>query len=286
MMQTIKLNNGVEMPILGLGVFQIPDEKECERVVSDALDIGYRLIDTASAYCNEQAVGHAIRKSGVSRSDLFVTTKLFMNNAGYEQAKNSFAASLEKLQLDYLDLYLIHQPYGDIYGAWRAMQELHREGRIRAIGLSNFAPDRVMDLIEYFDFTPAVNQVETHPFYQQIDTQSFLKQNNVQIEAWGPLAEGKNGIFTNEQLNIIGAKYNKSIAQVVLRWLIQRGIIIIPKSISRARMQENFDIFNFDLTADDMAVIGALDTNTSIWGDHRDPEKVKILYDYAKKMQV
>ena len=218
-MQTVTLNNRLEMPILGFGVFQIPDPKECERSVSDALSVGYRLIDTAASYGNEEAVGNALRRSGIPREELFITTKLWVSDAGYDRTKKAFERSLRKLQLDYLDLYLIHQPYGDVYGSWRAMEELYRERRIRAIGVSNFHPDRVMDLILHNEVPPAVDQIETHPFHQQIETQEFLQKNNVQIESWGPFAEGKNNIFQNELLRGIAAKYNKSIAQVILRWL-------------------------------------------------------------------
>jgi len=272
------------MPILGLGVYQVPDPNECERVVADALRLGYRLIDTAAAYRNEQAVGKAIAQSGIPRNELFITTKLFLNNATYEKAKQSFAESLERFQLDYIDLYLIHQPYGDVYGAWRAMQELYREGKIKAIGVSNFGTDRVMDFIEFFEIPPAVNQVETHPFHQQVEAARFLKQNGIQLESWGPLAEGKNGIFTNDILVKIGNKYQKSVAQVVLRWLIQRDIVVIPKSTRQERLAENFQVFDFELAADDLNLIAELDTKTSIWGDHRNPEVVKMLYGYAKKM--
>lgn len=222
-METVKLNNGVEMPILGFGVFQVPDLAECERSVLDAIDTGYRLIDTAAAYQNEEAVGNAIKKSGLAREELFITTKLWIQSNGYQDTKKAFEVSLKKLQLDYLDLYLIHQPFGDVYGAWRAMQELYKEGKIRAIGVSNFQPDRLIDLIIHNEIVPAVNQIETHPFHQQIETQQFLEENNVQIQSWGPFAEGKNGLFQNELLASIGQKYNKTIAQVVVRWLTQRG---------------------------------------------------------------
>jgi 2,5-diketo-D-gluconate reductase A len=283
-MKTVKLNNGINMPVLGLGVYQIPDPVECERVVSDALTVGYRLIDTAAAYNNERAVGNAIKKSDLSREDLFITTKVFLNDIGYEKTKASFAESLKKLQLDYLDLYLIHQPYGDVYGSWRAMQELYREGKIRAIGVSNFTPDRVVDFIQSFEVPPAVNQIETHPFNQQVETGQILKVNGVQLESWGPLAQGKNGIFNSEILTRIAHKYNKSVAQVVIRWLIQRDVVVIPKSNRKERMVENFDVFDFQLTTDDMDAIKSLDTKTSIWGDHRDPARVKMLFDYAKKI--
>src|SRR5689334_2342226 len=228
-MQTVKLNNGVEMPILGFGVFQVTDLAECERSVLDAIGTGYRLIDTAQSYMNEEAVGRAIKRSGVRREELFITTKLWIQSNGYEGAKKAFEASLKKLQVDYLDLYLIHQPYGDVYGEWRAMQELYREGRVRAIGVSNFHRDRVMDLILHNQVVPAVNQIETHPFCQQIETQKFLDENHVQIESWGPFAEGRNNIFHNDLLLSIAARYGKSVAQVILRWLIQRRVVAIPK---------------------------------------------------------
>lgn len=276
-MQTVQLNNGVTMPILGFGVFQVPDPAECERSVLDAIATGYRLIDTAAAYGNEEAVGIAIRKSGVPREDLFITTKLWIQSDGYEGAKKAFETSMQKLQLDYLDLYLIHQPFGDVYGEWRAMQELYKAGRIRAIGVSNFTPDRLIDLIVHTDIVPAVNQIETHPFHQQVDTQQFMVDNNVQIEAWGPFAEGKNDLFHNELLGSIGRKHNKTIAQVVLRWLIQRGVVAIPKSVRKARMAENFDVFDFELSADDMDTIGTLETGSSSFFDHRDPAIVKWL---------
>src|SRR5215204_5831976 len=247
-MKNIVLNNELEMPILGFGVYQITDQEECERSVFDALQTGYRLIDTAAAYENEEAVGKAIKRSGVAREEIFVTTKLWVQDAGYESAKKAFERSLNKLQLDYLDLYLIHQPYGDVYGAWRAMEELYREGRIKAIGVSNFHPDRVMDFIVHNEVIPAVNQIETHPFHQQIETQKFLQENNVQIESWGPFAEGKNNIFQNELLLSVGGKYGKSVAQVVLRWLTQREVVVIPKSVRKERMEENFNIFDFELS--------------------------------------
>ena len=276
-MQTVSLNNGVEMPILGFGVFQIPDLAECERSVSDAIETGYRLIDTAAAYGNEEAVGQAIKKSTVPREDLFITTKLWIQDVTYEKARKAFETSMKKLQLEYLDLYLIHQPYHDVHGAWRAMQEMYREGRVRAIGVSNFHPDRVMDLIMYNEIVPAVNQIETHPFHQQVETQKFLTENGVQIESWGPFAEGKNDIFQNELLGLIGAKYNKSIAQVILRWLTQRGVVAIPKSVRKERMAENFNSLDFKLSADEMEAIKTLDTATSSFFDHRDPAMVKWL---------
>jgi diketogulonate reductase-like aldo/keto reductase len=276
-MKKVVLNNGVEMPILGFGVFQIDDRKECERSVSDALETGYRLIDTAAAYGNEEAVGGAIKSSGVPREEIFVTTKLWIQDAGYESAKRAFARSLQRLQLDYLDLYLIHQPFGDVYGSWRAMEELFREGKIRSIGVSNFHPDRVMDFIVHNEIVPAVNQIETHPFHQQIETQQFLLENNVQIESWGPFAEGKNDIFQNELLLSVAGKYGKSVAQVILRWLTQREIVVIPKSVRKERIEENFNIFDFELSPEDMDAIAALDTKQSLFFDHRDPAMVKFL---------
>lgn len=276
-MQNIVLNNGIEMPILGFGVFQVPDAEECERSVLEALRAGYRLIDTAAAYLNEGAVGKAIQKSGIAREELFVTTKLWVQDAGYESTKKAFDKSLQRLQLDYLDLYLIHQPFGDVYGSWRAMEELNREGRVRAIGLSNFPPDRVMDLILHNEVVPAVDQIETHPFNQQIDTQKFLQASHVQIESWGPFAEGKNSIFQNETLVSIAKEHQKSVAQVILRWLIQRGVVVIPKSVHKERIIENFNVFDFELGPQDMAAIAALDTGRSMFFDHRDPEQVKRL---------
>jgi 2,5-diketo-D-gluconate reductase A len=276
-MQTVKLNNGVEMPILGFGVFQVKDLAECERSVIDAIDTGYRLIDTAQSYMNEEAVGKAIKNSGISREDLFITTKVWIQSNGYEGAKKAFESSLKKLQLDYLDLYLIHQPFGDVYGEWRAMEELYKQGKIRAIGVSNFHPDRLTDLIIHNEISPAVNQVETHPFHQQNEAQQFMIDNNVQIESWGPFAEGKNNIFHNELLQSIGNKYNKSIAQVILRWLTQRGVVAIPKSVRKERMEENFNSLDFELSAEDMDTIKTLDTSASLFFDHRDPAMVKWL---------
>ncbi|QHS57923.1 aldo/keto reductase [Mucilaginibacter sp. 14171R-50] len=276
-MQTVKLNNGVEMPVLGFGVFQVTDLAECERSVIDAIETGYRLIDTAQSYMNEEAVGKAIKRSGIAREELFITTKLWIQSNGYEGTKKAFEESLRKLQLDYLDLYLIHQPFGDVYGEWRAMEELYKEGKVRAIGVSNFQPDRLIDLIIHNEIVPAVNQVETHPFHQQIETQQFMTDNNVQIESWGPFAEGKNDMFKNELLQSIGDKYGKSIAQVVLRWLTQRGVVAIPKSVRKERMAENLNSLDFQLTAEEMEKIKTLDTNSSSFFDHRDPKMVKWL---------
>ena len=276
-MQKVTLNNGIQMPILGFGVFQIPDAKECEESVYEAIQAGYRLIDTAAAYMNEEAVGKAIKRSGVPRQDLFITTKLWIQDAGYENAKKGFEKSLKKLGLDYLDLYLIHQPFGDVYGSWRAMEELYGDGRIKAIGVSNFYPDRIMDLIVHNKVVPAVNQIETHPFHQQIETQKFLQEQGVQIQSWGPFAEGKNNLFENNVLKGIGEKYNRSIAQVVLRWLIQRNIVVIPKSVRKERIIENFNVFDFELTNEDMETIATLDTGASLFLDHRNPETVKWL---------
>jgi diketogulonate reductase-like aldo/keto reductase len=276
-MEKIILNNGVEMPLLGFGVFQMTDADECERCVSDAIETGYRLIDTAASYGNEEAVGSAVQQSGVAREELFITTKLWIQDAGYERTKRALQRSLDRLRIDYLDLYLIHQPYGDVYGAWRAMQELYREGRIRAIGVSNFHPDRIMDFIVHNEVVPAVNQIETHPFHQQIDTQKFLKENKVQIESWGPFAEGKNNIFHNEVLLSIAAKHGKSVGQVILRWLGQRGVVAIPKSVRKERMAENFNVFDFELNPDDMDAIATLDTKQSLFFDHRDPDMVRML---------
>ena len=274
-MQNVLLNNGVEMPILGFGVFQIPNESECEQAVIDAIETDDRLIDTAASYQNETAVGNAIKKSEVPRNELFITTKLWASDMGYENTKLAFQKSLNKLQLEYLDLYLIHQPYGDVFGSWRAMQELYEEGKIKAIGVANFHPDRVMDLIINSGFTPAVNQIETHPFHQQIETHQFLTDNNVQIQSWGPFAEGKNDIFNNETLKTIAESHNKSVAQVILRWLVQRNIIAIPKSVRKERMVENFDIFTFELSEAEMQTISTLDNKTSLFFDHRDPNMVK-----------
>lgn len=276
-MQTIKLNNDVEIPILGFGVFQITDPAECERSVVDAIEVGYTHIDTAASYMNEEAVGRGIKQSGVAREKLFITTKLWIQSNGYNGTIKAFERSLNRLQLDYIDLYLIHQPFGDVYGEWRAMEELYQQGKVRAIGLSNFQPDRVMDLIVHNKITPVVNQIEVNPFQQQIDTQTFLQDNGVQVEAWAPFAEGRNNIFQNELLLSIAAKHKKSVAQVILRWLVERGIIALAKSTRKERMVENFSVFDFELSTEDITAITTLDTKTSSFFDHRDPEKVKWL---------
>jgi len=276
-MKYVTLNNGVKMPILGFGVFQIDDMKECEEAVYNALKAGYRLIDTAASYRNEEAVGRAIKRSGIPREEIFVTTKLWVSDANYEKAKLAFETSLKKLDLEYIDLYLIHQPFNDVYGAWRAMTELYKEGKIKAIGVSNFYPDRLVDFIMNNEVVPAVNQVETHPFNQQVKPNEIMKEYGVQIESWGPFAEGKNGIFTNEILSEIGKKYNKSVAQVILRWLIQRDVVVIPKSVRKERIEENFNVFDFELNSEDMEKISELDKKESLFLNHDDVEIVKWL---------
>jgi diketogulonate reductase-like aldo/keto reductase len=276
-MQTVTLNNGVEMPILGFGVFQIPAE-ETEQAVTEALAAGYRLLDTAASYQNEEAVGRAIKNSGIPRADLFVTTKLYVQDApAQENTKRAFETSLDKLGLDYVDLYLMHQPYGDVYGQWRAMEDLHRAGRSKAIGVSNFYPDRLLDLVINNEVTPAVNQIETHPFFQRADYQELMREHGVQIQSWGGFAEGKNDLFSNPVLSGISEKHGKSVAQVVLRWLTQRGVVAIPKSVRADRMAENLDIFDFELTDDQMAAIATLDTGHSLFFDHHDPKMVSWL---------
>jgi 2,5-diketo-D-gluconate reductase A len=274
----VTLHNGVKMPFLGFGVYQIPAE-DTERAVADALSVGYRLLDTAAAYQNEEAVGRAIASSGIPRDELFVTTKLWIQGPGRgeEKAKRAFAGSLERLGLDYVDLYLIHQPLGDYYSSWRAMQELNREGVARAIGVSNFYPDRLLDLIDHNEVAPMVNQVETHPFFQRADYQQLMSERGVQIESWGPFAEGKNNLFSDPTLSEIGAEHDKSVAQIVLRWLTQRGVVVIPKSVRGERMRENIDILDFDLTEEQMTRIAELDTGETLFFDHHDPEMVSWL---------
>lgn len=258
------------MPILGLGVYQMTDAEECEQSVLTALETGYRLIDTAAAYLNEEAVGNAIKKSGIKREELFITTKLWVQDTGYENTKKAFQKSLNKLQVNYLDLYLIHQPFGDYYGSWRAMEELYKEGKIRAIGVSNFYPDRIIDLISHNEIVPAVNQIEINPFFQRVETQKILQDNGVQAQSWASFAEGRNDIFKNELLASIGKKHNKSIAQVILRWLIQRNIVVIPKSVNKERIVENFKVFDFELSAEDIHAIHTLNTNQTAFLNHQD----------------
>jgi 2,5-diketo-D-gluconate reductase A len=273
---TVTLNNGVEMPILGFGVFQVPAE-ETERVVSEALAVGYRHLDTAASYGNEEAVGRAIASSGIPRRELFVTTKLWVLDASQENTARAFEASLQRLGLDYLDLYLIHQPYGDYYGSWRAMEHLNREGAAKAIGVANFHRDRLIDLIIHNDIVPAVNQIETHPFFQRQPDHDLMTERGVQHQSWGPFAEGRNELFNNPDLTAIGADHGKSVAQVVLRWLVQRNVVVIPKSVRRERMRQNLDIFDFQLTDAQMARIAGMDTGKSLFFDHRDPAMVEFL---------
>jgi 2,5-diketo-D-gluconate reductase A len=274
-MKYITLNNGVEMPQLGFGVYQVADPEVCEKAVLDAIETGYRLFDTAASYMNEDAVGRALKRSGVPREELFITTKLWVQDAGYEATKVAFQKSLDQLQLDYLDLYLIHQPYGDYYGAWRAMEDLYREGKVRAIGISNFTPDRVVDLVLHNEIVPAVNQIETNPFHQQVEAQNVMAEEGIQLEAWAPFAEGRNDLFQNEVLASIGSMHGKSVAQVVLRWLVQRGAVAIPKSVHRDRMEQNFDIWDFELSDDEMKSIAKLDNATSSFFSHQDPAMVR-----------
>lgn len=280
-MEYVKLNNGIEMPILGYGVYQVTPE-ECERCVSDAISVGYRLIDTAQAYGNEEGVGNAIRKSNIPRKDLFITTKVWISNAGYEKAKASIEESLQKLQTDYIDLLLIHQPFNDYYGTYRAMEEANKTGKVRAIGVSNFYPDRFVDLAEFCEIKPTVNQMETHVFNQQRKLQEVMQEYGTELMAWGPFAEGRNDFFTNGTLAAIGVKYGKSVAQVALRFLVQRGIVVIPKSTHKERMIENFNVFDFSLTEREMTVIAALDNEKSLFFSHYDPEMVKWLINYVK----
>jgi 2,5-diketo-D-gluconate reductase A len=274
-MEYVTLNNGLEMPMLGYGVFQIPDPAECERCVIDAISAGYRLIDTAASYLNEAAVGKGIKNSGVERQKLFVTSKLWVQDTGYERTKLAIGQSLGRMQLDYLDLFLIHQPYGDVHGSWRAMEEAYREGKLRAIGVSNFHPDRLMDIIAFNEVPPAVNQIEVHPFQQQADSTAFMRAQGVQAEAWAPFAEGRNNLFQNELLAGIATARGKTVGQVVLRWLIQRGIASLAKTVRRERMAENLDVFDFSLDDSEMASIATLETATSSFFSHRDPAMVK-----------
>ena len=281
-METVKLNNGVEMPILGYGVYQVTPE-ECERCVLDALSVGYRSIDTAQAYFNEEGVGNALVKSGIPRSEVFITTKVWISNGGYEKAKASIDESLRKLQSDYIDLLLIHQPFNDYYGTYRAMEEACKAGKARAIGVSNFYPDRFIDLAEFCEIKPAVNQVETHVFNQQIKPQKIMERYGTRVMSWGPFAEGRNDFFTNEVLKTIGEKYGKSVAQTALRFLIQRGVIVIPKSTHKERMIQNMEVFDFVLTEEDMQAIAGLDKAKSLFFSHYDPEMVKWLIDLVKE---
>lgn len=276
-MHTVRLNNGIEMPLLGFGVFQMTDAAECERAVIEAIDTGYRLIDTAASYQNETQVGNGIRQSGIGRRELFVTTKLWLQDASYEGAKAQFERSLNRLQLDYVDLYLIHQPYGDVHGAWRAMEELQQAGKIRAIGVSNFQPDRLADLMAFNKMVPAVNQIEVNPFNQQLHAAPWMQSRQIQPQAWAPFAEGRNGLFQHPVLTAIGAKRGKSVGQVVLRWIFQRGIASLAKSVRKERMKENLDILDFELSQDEMVQIAALDTATSAFFSHRDPAMVEWL---------
>ncbi len=277
-MEYTVLNNGVKMPMEGFGVFQVPDSRQCEQAVLDAIASGYRLIDTAAAYFNEEAVGSALKKCGVAREDLFITTKLWVQDASYEGARKALRTSMEKLGLDYLDLYLIHQPLGDYVGAWRAMEEAYRAGTVRAIGVCNFYPHRLADLCETVDIIPAVNQVELHPFFQQPKALELMQEYGVRPEAWGPFAEGSHGIFTDPVLTGIGKKYGKSAAQVALRWNVQRGVVVIPKSTHRERMEQNFDIWNFTLSDEDMKTISRMDIGHSEIVDHNDPAFIRMLH--------
>ncbi len=276
-MQTVKLNNGVEMPILGFGVYQVPDGSDCEKAVSEAIEVGYRMFDTAQAYGNEESVGNAIKKSGIAREEFFIVTKVWISNAGYEKAKASIDESLRKLQTNYIDLLLIHQPFGDYYGTYRAMEDAYKEGKLRAIGVSNFYPDRFVDLSHFCEIQPAINQVETHVFNQQKAAKEIMKKYNTQIMAWGPFAEGKNNLFTNETLKEIGDKYGKTVAQVALRFLTQEGVVVIPKSVKKERMEQNFNIFDFTLTGEELDKIRALDLGHSLFFSHYDPATVEMI---------
>ncbi|TRZ40518.1 aldo/keto reductase [Niallia circulans] len=276
-METVTLANGIKMPILGFGVYQISDLEECERVVGEAIEVGYRSIDTAQAYRNEEAVGNAVRKSGIPREEFFITTKVWISNAGYEKAKASIDESLRLLQTEYIDLMLIHQPFNDYYGTYRAMEEYYKAGKIKAIGVSNFYPDRFIDIAQFSEIKPMVNQVETHVFNQQKQAQQIMEKYGTQIESWGPFAEGKNDFFNNETLKAIGELYGKSVAQVALRYLIQRNVVVIPKTVSKDRMIQNFEVFDFELTNEDMNKIEKLDQEKSLFFSHSDPETVEFL---------
>ena len=279
-MKKVKLNNGLEMPILGFGVYQIPDYEECKKSVLNAIEAGYRLIDTASAYFNEKAVGDAIKESKIDRKELFITTKLWISDSGYENTKKAFEISMNKLGLDYLDLYLIHQPFGNYYGSWRAMEDLYNENKIKAIGVCNFYPDRLLDLIMHNKIAPMINQIETHPFFQREEDNKFMKEHNIQIQSWGPFAEGRNNIFTNETLVKIAKKHSKTAAQIILNWLIKRDIVVIPKSVHKERIIENINVFDFELDNDDMKEISKLDNKQSLFLSHTDIETVKYLCRY------
>ncbi|PPB54559.1 aldo/keto reductase [Campylobacter hyointestinalis subsp. hyointestinalis] len=276
-MQTVRLNNDVLMPILGYGVYQINELKECQRCVEDAFSVGYRSIDTAQAYFNEEAVGAAIKSSGIKREELFITTKLWISDANEDRALKAFDVSLKKLGLDYLDLYLIHQPFGDVYGAWRAMSKLYKDGKIRAIGVSNFYPDRLVDFCLNNEIKPAINQIECNPMLSQEYTKNVMSEFGVAMESWAPFGEGKSGMFSNQTIASIGKKYGKTNAQVILRWLIQRGVVVIPKTVRKERMIENISVFDFSLDESDMSLMAGLDSGKSLFLDHRDPEKVKFL---------
>ena len=276
-MEFVTLNNGLKMPKVGFGVYQIKNQEQCKQAVLDAIDAGYRLIDTAQSYGNEEAVGKAIQETSVPRSELFITTKVWISNYGYEKAKASVEESLKKMQLDYIDLVLLHQPFNDYYGAYKALEDLYKEGKIKAIGVSNFYPDRLVDLAIFSDVKPAVNQVEVNVFHQQTTAQTYNKKYEVQMEAWAPFAEGRNNMFTNPELKAIGDKYGKSIAQVILRWLVQRGIVPLAKSVKKERMQENINIFDFELSDEDMAVIAKMDKKESSFFDHYDASTVEMI---------
>lgn len=281
-MKYVELNNGVKMPILGFGVLQLTDPEECERCILDAIDVGYRLIDTAQGYGNEVAVGNAIQKSSAPREELFITTKLWISGNGYENAKKSIAGSMERLQLDYIDLLLIHHPFNDYYGAYRAMEEMYKEGKLKAIGVSNFYPDRLIDIIKFNETVPMVNQVETHIYNQQVKAREIMKKYGVQIQAWAPFARGKNNLFTDETLRAIGDKYNKSNAQVALRYLVQNDVAVVPKTSNKERMIENLEVFDFELTSEDMGKIAELDKGETSFFSHQDPEQVERLVNWER----